>query len=94
MKNKKKFNRALLPTPSEYYSKQFPGLKIKLEWVRVKCCFHEPDNNPSLSISMVNGNFKCFACGAKGCDIIAFHRLRYKLSFIETINFFGAWSHE
>lgn len=91
---KRTFNRCLLPTPAAYYTKQFPGMKIKSEWVKVKCCFHEPDTNPSLHISMVDGHFRCFACGAKGCDVIAFHRLRFKASFVEAVNFMGAWCHE
>ena len=89
-----RFNRSLLPTPASYYNKEFPGLKIKSEWVKIKCCFHQPDNHPSLSISMVNGHFRCFSCGAKGCDVVAFHMLRYKISFINTITFMGAWRYE
>lgn len=92
MINKKsalKFNRSLLPTPAHYYSREFPGLKIKSEWVKVRCCFHE-DQIPSLSISMIDGHFRCFACGAKGHDIIAFHRFRYGLNFIETLKALGA----
>lgn len=87
---KRNFNRALLPSPANYYSKQFPNFKIKSEWVKVRCCFHE-DQMPSLNISMVDGHFKCFSCGAKGCDVLAFHRLRYKVSFIEAVDFFNAW---
>jgi len=82
------FNRALLPTPANYYSKEFPGLKIKQEWVKVLCCFHQ-DKTPSLNINMVDGHFKCFACGAKGHDIISFHRLRYGSNFIETLRSLG-----
>jgi DNA primase len=88
MKRQIKFNRSLLPTPAKYYSQQFPGLKIKSEWVKVHCCFHE-DNKPSLSISMIDGHFKCHACDAKGCDIISFHQQRYKLGFCHTLKDLG-----
>ena len=91
---KRAYNRSLLPTPASYYTKQFPGLKIKSEWVKVRCCFHQPDNKPSLHISMVDGHFRCFSCDAKGCDVIAFHRLRYGVSFPEAVTFMGAWNHE
>lgn len=87
---KQKFNRALLPTPASYYSKQFQNFKIKSEWVKVICCFHE-DQTPSLNISMIDGHFRCFSCGAKGCDVLAFHRLRYKICFTQAVDFFGAW---
>lgn len=93
-KYKRTFNRSLLPTPASYYTKQFPRLKIKSEWVKVKCCFHKPDNHPSLNISMIDGHFRCFSCGAAGCDVIAFHTLRYRVSFIDTVTFMGAWCYE
>jgi hypothetical protein len=93
-RHKRAFNRSLLPTPASYYTEQFPGLKIKSEWVKVRCCFHQPDINPSLHISMVGGHFKCFSCDAKGCDVIAFHRLRYGVSFADAVTFMGAWNHE
>ena len=84
------FDRDLLPSPANYYSQQFSGLKIKSESVKVKCCFHD-DNDASLCISMVQGHFKCFACGVKGGDVIAFHRLRYKLGFKEAVTELGGW---
>jgi hypothetical protein len=93
-RNRGKFNRSLLPTPASYYTHQFPGLKIKSEWIKVKCCFHSPDKNPSLNINMVTGHFRCFSCGAKGCDVIAFHTLRYGMTFNETVTELGAWDHE
>jgi hypothetical protein len=91
---KRQLNRELLPAPAKYYTGEFPNLKIKSEWVKVRCCFHSPDLTPSLSINMVNGHFRCFSCGAKGGDIISFHMQRYELNFIEAVTFLGGWSHE
>ncbi len=88
MKKEFQFDRSLLPTPAKYYSHEFPGLKIKSEWVLVRCCFHE-DRKPSLNISMIDGHFKCHACGTKGCDIISFHRQRYNIGFIATLKGLG-----
>jgi len=93
-KYKRKFDRALLPTPTNYYYKQFPDLKIKSKSVKVRCCFHEPDDNPSLLISMIDGHFKCLACGIKGHDVLAFHMQRYDATFTQAVTYFGAWSHE
>ena len=90
---RRKFDRSLLPTPASYYSKEFQKLKIKSEWVKINCCFHN-DSVPSLSINMVTGHFRCFACGAKGGDVLDFHMLRYKLSFPDAVTYFGAWCHE
>lgn len=93
-KYKRKFDRALLPAPALYYRKQFPGLKTKSETMKVNCCFHKPDANPSLIISMINGHFKCLACGAKGHDLIAFHMQRYQITFPQAVTYFGAWNNE
>lgn len=90
---KNKFDRALLPTPASYYCKQFPGLKTRSEWVKVRCCFHD-DSTPSLNINMVSGHFKCHSCDAKGHDVIAFHMQRYNVNFPKAVTELGAWSHE
>lgn len=89
--NQIQFDRSLLPTPAKYYSGEFPGMKIKTEWVKVHCCFHENDTSPSLNLNMVNGNYRCFACGEKGGDIITFHRRRYKKSFKQTLIALGVY---
>jgi len=89
------FNRALLPNPIHYYATQFSKFptKVQSKWIQVNCCFHE-DRNPSLSINIESGHFKCFSCDAKGCDILAFHQLRYGLDFITAAKDLGAWNHE
>jgi hypothetical protein len=92
-KYKRNFDRTLLPTPAKYYSKQFEKFKIKSEWVKVRCCFHD-DHTPSLNISMISGGFRCFGCNARGGDIIAFHVQRYQMKFIDVVTHFGAWSHK
>lgn len=89
---KPQFNRSDLPHPEKYYAQQFPGLNIKSKWIKVRCCFHE-DRNPSLSINIESGHFKCFSCDAKGCDILAFHQLRYGFDFITAAKDLGAWNH-
>ena len=78
------FYRAHIPTPIAYYKKQFKSIYEGREWVNVNCCFHH-DSNPSLSINLKSGGFICHGCGAKGGDIIEFHRLRYKLDFKDTV---------
>jgi hypothetical protein len=76
--------RRLLPSPHYYYLKIFGNLPSQREWVKVCCCFH-PDHNPSLSLNLKSGGFNCFSCGAKGGDVIAFHRKRFALGFNEAI---------
>lgn len=84
--------KSLLPTPAIYYKDQFPKMKIKSEWVNVKCCFHD-DATPSLGLNMVDGHFRCHGCGVKGGDIIAFHMQRYNLGFCQAVSELGGWRH-
>ena len=87
---KKRFDKTKLPRPLDYYQNEFDGMNIKHEWAKVPCCFHN-DSNPSLNINLMQGHFKCFSCGAKGGDLLAFHQLRYNLGFKEAVDYFEAW---
>ena len=88
------FNRALLPTPTEYY-RDTQGLKLigTGEWHSTLCVFHD-DKSPSLRINSKSGAFKCFVCDAKGGDVLAFHMQRHSLSFINACKALGAWSEQ
>jgi DNA primase len=44
-----------------------------------------------LSVHIDSGAFKCFACGAKGGDVLAFHRLLNGSSFVEAVTDLDAW---
>ena len=81
-RRQRRFNPQRLPLPLHYY-----------QWGSVRCCFHE-DTQPSLRINLNFGGFHCFGCGEKGGDIVAFHQRRYHLTFIEAVNYFGAWEYE
>ena len=73
-----------LPSPIDYYLKSFPNIPFRQDWAKVLCPFHD-DCNPSLSINLKGGWFKCHACGAGGGGITKFHMMKYSLSFQETI---------
>jgi CHC2 zinc finger len=91
---RRQFNPQLLPPPLNYYQFEFPGMiRKQAGWVNVCCCFHE-DAEPSLSINLDFGGFRCFSCGEKGGDIVAFHQKRYHLTFVETVNLFRAWEYD
>jgi hypothetical protein len=80
-----------LPLPFDYYRREFPQLfnkSFSKKWISVVCCFHA-DQHPSLSINIETGAFRCFACGVKGRNIIAFAMLRYGLCFAEAIRLLG-----
>ena len=74
--------------PEVFYSKEFPKMKRRGDWATVLCPFHD-DHEASLSINMNEGHFKCFACGAKGGDVIAYLMLRYGLGFKEACKRLG-----
>jgi putative DNA primase/helicase len=45
----------------------------------------------SLSVNVENGCWFCFACGAKGGDMLDFHRKIHGLGFVEAARELGAW---
>jgi DNA primase len=52
--------------------------------------FHE-DGHASLSIHRERGAFRCFACGARGGDVLAFEMLRSGADFKRAARALGAW---
>lgn len=87
------FDRAALPPARTLYQREF-GQALGRErrgWALTKCCFHDGQSKTSLSVNLQEGQFCCFKCGAKGGDVLAFVRLRYKLSFVEAAKELGAW---
>ena len=85
-----RFRRDLLPSPADYYAEQRISLRGSGEWRSALCPFHD-DTNPSLRVRLESGSFCCMACGAKGRDVLAFHRLRYRMSFRAAARDLGAW---
>ena len=84
------FNKSKLPTPIVYYTERNFRLVGHGNWRRTLCPFHD-DSTPSLSVHIDSGAFKCFACGAKGGDVLAFHRLLNGSSFVEAVTDLDAW---
>lgn len=80
----------MLPSPAEYYSRQGFRLNRGSGWQSFRCPFHE-DANPSLRLNVDTGGFFCHGCGAKGGDILEFHRMLLDLSFVEAAKALGAW---
>lgn len=71
-----------IPEPRLYYTAYFKGLKTNAQnWVKALCPFHD-DHNPSLSVSLEHGGFRCFACGKSG-DLIGFHMELNGMSYRE-----------
>lgn len=72
-------------SPVDFYRAELPGMPaLKREWGWTSgglCPFHDDTHAGNFRVNLCTGGFVCFACGAKGADIIAFTQLRHALSF-------------
>lgn len=57
----------------------------------VYCPFHKGghERNPSLAMHAVDGHYKCFSCGQKGGDVIAFYRSVTGAGFVAALMALG-----
>lgn len=81
-----------LPTPARYLAeRELLNRNPRREWAQITCPIHKAgtEKNPSLSVSLVDGHFRCFSCGASGGDILALHRLITGQSFVEAVRTLG-----
>ena len=84
-----RFSRARLPEPLPYFERAGLLLNGRGRWRSARCPFHD-DDNPSLRVNIETGHYRCMACGAKGGDVLAFHRQRHGLSFLQAARDLGA----
>lgn len=90
-KHSKMFHRELLPPALSFWEGEFGSLgRGGKSWRRVLCPFHR-DRHPSLSVNAESGGFYCFACGAKGGDLVAYVMLRDGVDFKTAAQSLGAW---
>jgi len=88
---KRGFDPTRLPTVMRYYQPIFGDLRFNASgWAQVRCVFHE-DGHASLSIHRERGAFRCFACDARGGDVLAFEMLRSGADFKSAARTLGAW---
>lgn len=88
-----RFDKAKLPTPARYLdSRGLLPADIRGTWAAIRCPVHKQggESNPSLRVSLEDGHFRCMACGVKGGDILALHRLITGAGFIEAARELGA----
>jgi hypothetical protein len=84
------FRRDRLPIPANYYREHGLMLTGNGEWRSALCPFHD-DTRPSLRVRLETGSFRCMVCGARGSDVLAFHIVRYGLTFIDAAKALGSW---
>jgi len=97
LNNGRALDRDSLPTPLQYLTER--GLmkgKVRGEWASIVCPAHKggAEQNPSLRVSQIDGHFRCLACGVKGGDIIALHRLITGAGFREAVRDLGGRFHD
>lgn len=94
---RKSIDRASLPTPLQYLTgRNLLKGKTRGEWVSICCPAHKggAEDNPSLRVSLIDGHFKCMACGASGGDLVALHRLITGMSFLDAVHDLGGRFHD
>ncbi|KAA0242501.1 MAG: hypothetical protein EDM70_14135 [Candidatus Brocadia sp. AMX2] len=61
---------------SKFYQELIPSLEVNGKPEALGLCPFHDDTNPSLSVNVESGLFRCFSCDAKG-DIFTFYQ-RFK----------------
>ena len=94
---RKSLDRGSLPTPLQYLTEH--GLlkrSPKSEWAAITCPAHKAgaEKNPSLRVSQIDGHFCCMACGVKGGDVVALHRLITGAGFLDAVRDLGGRFHD
>ncbi len=87
---KQRFQRELLPEPLDFYARHLQTLKRNGRWAKALCPFHE-DHNPSLSINVETGSYRCFACKANGGGVVDFYMQLHDVDFKAAVKALGAW---
>lgn len=84
-----RFDKERLPDPVQYFDAAGLRLVGHGTWRSALCPFHD-DTRPSLRVNANTGAWRCMACGARGGDVIDFHRAKHGLSFMEAVRDLGA----
>ncbi|MFM0382847.1 CHC2 zinc finger domain-containing protein [Paraburkholderia dipogonis] len=87
-----KFNRDALPPVADVLGllDLTPTRQNGSGYAQVRCPLHG-EQNPSLSIHMKQGNWRCFACGEAGGDVLGLYQRARGLSFPQAARELGAW---
>lgn len=83
------FDRNQLPDPVSYFESEGLVLSKKGKWRTTSCTFH--GGSDSMRIRADSGSWLCMACGARGGDVLAYHRAAHGMGFVESVKALGAW---
>ncbi|MDG0025950.1 CHC2 zinc finger domain-containing protein [Trinickia sp. Y13] len=87
-----RFNRDCVPTVADVLALLSieAGKPNGSGYTQVRCPIHG-ESNPSLSIHLERGNWRCFACGEAGGDALELYRRARGLRFTQAARELGAW---
>lgn len=74
--------------PSAYYPAELPSMPApqRAGWTDAGLCpFHADKHAGNFRVNLATGAYRCFACGAKGGDVLAFHQQRHGLNFPDAL---------
>lgn len=86
------FRKELLPGALDYFAQHGLALVGHGKQRQGPCPIH--GGSDSLGVNVETGCWFCFSCGAKGGDMLDFHRQIHGLSFPEAARELGAWVDE
>ena len=90
-------DRESLPTPLQYLTERnlLTG-KARGAWASIRCPAHKAggEENPSMRVNTIDGHYRCMACGEKGGDLVALHRLFTSLGFRDAVKDLGGRFHD
>ena len=89
-------DRESLPPPLQYLTaRNLLPRSPRGDWAAITCPAHKggDEKTPSLRVNIVDGHFKCLACGAKGGDVLALHRLITGGGFLDAVRELGGRFH-
>lgn len=85
--------KAAVP-PATYYAEELPDMptaRRSTGWVLGGLCpFHTDTRAGNFRVNLDHGGYLCFACGAKGGDILDFHMAHHGQDFEQAIDAIAA----
>lgn len=87
---KPRIDKGLLPAPAKLLQEMRVPFKQSGDWLTCLCLNPaHSDNNPSMRVHTTEGHYICFACGAKGGDLISLYQLANNCTFMEAVQKLG-----
>lgn len=93
----KRYDKQALPAPAAFLTNTLQIIKLPRPnsggYYLIPCPIHKggAEKHESMAVHSVKGNFCCFACGARGSDVVALYMQVSGLTFKAAAKVLGAW---